>query len=104
MIEDFKRRFWISLVITLPIVVLAPMIQGLLGYEWRFAGDRYVQFALSSLIFFYGGWPFLTGMVEEIKDRKPGMMLLSPAVGAVLMSLSTAIVAVNAQLLRKQMQ
>ena len=55
MIEDFKKRFWISLVITLPIVVLAPMIQGLFGYDLRFNGDRYVQFVLSSIIFFYGG-------------------------------------------------
>lgn len=58
MIEDFKKRFWISLIITLPIIVLAPMIQELLGYELRFNGDRYFQFALSSVIFFYGGWPF----------------------------------------------
>ena len=52
MIQDFKKRFWISLIITLPIVVLAPMIQDLLGYQFRFNGDRYVQFALSSIIFF----------------------------------------------------
>src|SRR5690606_4363192 len=67
MIEDFKKRFWISLVITIPIVVLAPMIQELLGYELRFNGDRYVQFVLSSIIFFYGGWPFLTGLADEVK-------------------------------------
>lgn len=76
MIEDFKRRFWISLVITLPIVVLAPMIQGLLGYELRFAGDRYVQFGLSTIVFFYGGWPFITGLWDEIKQKAPGMMTL----------------------------
>ena len=69
MIEDFKKRFWISLVITLPIVVLAPMIQGLIGYELRFNGDRYVQFVLSSIIFFYGGWPFLKGLADEVKKK-----------------------------------
>lgn len=69
MIEDFKKRFWISLVITLPIVVLAPMIQGLIGYELRFNGDRYVQFVLSSIIFFYGGWPFLKGLADEVKRK-----------------------------------
>jgi Cation transport ATPase len=69
MIEDFKKRFWISLIITLPIIVLAPMIQELLGYQLRFNGDRYVQFILSSVIFFYGGWPFLKGLAEEIKRK-----------------------------------
>jgi len=76
MIKDFRTRFWISLALSLPIVVLAPMIQGLLGYELRFEGDRYVQFALSSLVFFYGGWPFFKGLKDEIKNRAPGMMTL----------------------------
>jgi len=76
MIEDFKKRFWISLIITLPIIVLAPMIQELLGYQLRFNGDRYVQFILSSVIFFYGGWPFLKGLADEIKKKAPGMMTL----------------------------
>ena len=61
MIEDFKKRFWVSLILMLPIVVLAPMIQELLGYEFRFEGDRYVQFVISSIVFFYGGFPFLKG-------------------------------------------
>ncbi|MEX1192573.1 MAG: heavy metal translocating P-type ATPase [Brumimicrobium sp.] len=76
MIEDFKKRFWISLIITAPIVFLAPMIQGLVGYEFRFEGDRYVQFGLSTIIFIYGGWPFLKGLKDELKDKSPGMMTL----------------------------
>jgi Cu2+-exporting ATPase len=76
MIEDFKKRFWISLIITAPIVFLAPMIQQLIGYEFRFEGDRYVQFGLSTIIFIYGGWPFLKGLKDEIKDKSPGMMTL----------------------------
>lgn len=76
MISDFKKRFWISLLISVPIVILAPMIQELLGYEFRFQGDRYVQFGLSTLVFIYGGWPFLKGLVDEIKDMSPGMMTL----------------------------
>nr|WP_232424805.1 copper-translocating P-type ATPase [Algoriphagus resistens] len=92
MIKDFKRRFWVSLVITLPIVVLSPMIQRLVGYEFRFEGDRYLQFALSSLVFFYGGWPFLKGMVDELKDRKPGMMTLIALAIAVAYSYSSAVV------------
>ena len=92
MIKDFKKRFWVSLVITLPIVVLSPMIQSLVGYEFRFEGDRYLQFALSSLVFFYGGWPFLKGMVDELKDRKPGMMTLIALAISVAYSYSSAVV------------
>ncbi|UZD23547.1 copper-translocating P-type ATPase [Algoriphagus halophytocola] len=92
MIEDFKKRFWISLVITLPIVVLAPMIQSLVGYEFRFDGDRYLQFALSSIVFFYGGWPFLIGMVDELKKRKPGMMTLVALAISVAYFYSSAVV------------
>ncbi|TXE13511.1 copper-translocating P-type ATPase [Algoriphagus aquimarinus] len=92
MIEDFKKRFWISLVITLPIVVLAPMIQDLVGYEFRFEGDRYLQFALSSLVFFYGGWPFLKGMVDELKNKKPGMMTLIALAISVAYFYSSAVV------------
>lgn len=92
MIQDFKKRFWISLVITLPIVVLAPMIQGLLGYEFRFEGDRYLQFTLSSVVFFYGGWPFLKGMVDELKKKKPGMMTLIALAISVAYFYSSAVV------------
>jgi len=65
MIKDFKKRFWISLLLTLPLVVMAPMIQSLLGFELRFNGDRYIQFTLSSIIFIYGGWPFIKGLIDE---------------------------------------
>lgn len=92
MIEDFKKRFWISIIITIPIVVLAPMIQELLGYELRFEGDRYVQFGLSTIVFFYGGWPFLKGLVSEIKDRAPGMMTLIALAISVAYFYSSAVV------------
>jgi len=92
MIDDFKKRFWISLVISLPIVVLAPMIQELLGYELRFEYDRYVQFALSTAVFFYGGWPFLKGLKDEIGDKKPGMMTLIALAIAVAYIYSSAVV------------
>lgn len=92
MIEDFKKRFWISLAITLPIIVLAPMIQELVGYELRFNGDRYVQFVLSSIIFFYGGWPFLKGLWEEIKEKAPGMMTLIALAISVAYFYSSAVV------------
>lgn len=92
MIDDFKKRFWISLVITLPIVVLAPMIQGLIGYELRFNGDRYVQFVLSSIIFFYGGWPFLNGLADEVKKKALGMMTLIALAISVAYFYSSAVV------------
>jgi Cu2+-exporting ATPase len=92
MIEDFKKRFWISLIITIPIVFLAPMIQELVGYEFRFEGDRYVQFGLSTIIFIYGGWPFLKGLIDEIKDKAPGMMTLIALAIFVAYLYSTAVV------------
>ena len=72
MIADYRRRFWVVLVATIPILALAPMIQGWLGLEdaLRFPGDRYVLAGLSSLVFFYGGWPFLKGFLQEITARR----------------------------------
>ncbi|MEJ2595182.1 MAG: copper-translocating P-type ATPase [bacterium] len=78
MIRDFRKRFWVSLSLTLPILVLSPMIQGLLHYDVPFPGNiaQYVLFGLSTFVFFYGGWPFLKGLVDEWKDKRPGMMTL----------------------------
>ncbi len=78
MVADFRRRFWVSLILTVPVLALAPMIQRLLGLEeaLAFPGDSYVQFALASIVFFYGGWPFLKGFFEEVGTKKPGMMTL----------------------------
>lgn len=72
MVADFKRRFWISLLLTVPVLALAPMIQGLLGLReaLRFNGDSYIQWALATIIFFYGGWPFIKGLVNELKKKK----------------------------------
>jgi len=78
LIKDFRRRFWISLVITLPILILSPMIQDLLGFRFTLLGapDKFILFALSTVVFFYGGWPFLAGLVDELKKKQPGMMTL----------------------------
>ncbi|GJM32862.1 MAG: heavy metal translocating P-type ATPase [Saprospiraceae bacterium] len=76
MIEDFKKRFWISLILTIPILLLSPMIQHWIGISWQFPGSNYILFTLSSIVYFYGGWPFLSGLFEEIKDKTPGMMTL----------------------------
>lgn len=78
MVADFRRRFWISLILTLPILVLSPVIQDFLrlGELLRFASDQYLLWAISSVVFFYGGWPFLKGIIVELKENKPGMMTL----------------------------
>ncbi|WP_069132263.1 heavy metal translocating P-type ATPase [Rhodohalobacter halophilus] len=76
MVEDFKFRFWWVLALTIPILALSPMIQEFLGVDWRFAGDTWILAALSTVVFFFGGWPFLTGLVDELKKKQPGMMTL----------------------------
>jgi Cu2+-exporting ATPase len=76
MVADFKKRFFISLIVTIPILVLSPMIQEFMGVDWRFANDQYILLALATFVFFYGGWPFITGGISELKDKNPGMMTL----------------------------
>jgi len=78
MIRDFKKRFWISLIITLPVLALSPMIQELLGFQFALVEgvDHFILLGLSTIIFFYGGWPFLTGLASEVKQKQPGMMTL----------------------------
>ena len=76
MIRDFKKRFWVSLIITIPILIFSPMIQDFFGYSLLLPGNQYILLALSSFVYFWGGWPFLKGFAEEIKERSPGMMTL----------------------------
>lgn len=94
MAADFRRRFWICLVLSLPIVALSPMIQGLLGLReaWRFAGDSYLQLGLSSAVFLYGGWPFLSGLVRELRNKEPGMMTLVAVAISVAYGYSSVVV------------
>ncbi|QEC70318.1 cadmium-translocating P-type ATPase [Panacibacter ginsenosidivorans] len=76
MISDFKKRFFVVLVLTLPIILLSPMIQHWLSVSWQFTGSMYLLFGLSSIVFFYGGLPFLKGWLDEMRSWKPGMMTL----------------------------
>jgi Cu2+-exporting ATPase len=78
MVADFRRRFWLSLVLTPPVLLLSPMIQHWLDIEGalEFAGSELLLFALSTVVFLYGGWPFLTGFTSELRARMPGMMTL----------------------------
>lgn len=76
MIQDFKKRFFITLILTIPILLLSPMIQHWLGVDRKFTGSGYILFALSTFVYLYGGWPFLKGWYHEMKSWNPGMMTL----------------------------
>jgi len=78
MIADYRRRFWVTLVLMPPVLLLSPMIQHWLGLAGAisFRGDGLLLFALSTVVYVYGGWPFLTGLVSELRKRQPGMMTL----------------------------
>jgi P-type Cu2+ transporter len=74
---QFRDRFWVTLALAIPVVVWAPMIQEWFGYTAPpFPGVELLAPVLGSVIFFYGGWPFLTGAKAEMRPWQPGMMLL----------------------------
>ncbi|MFA9445732.1 heavy metal translocating P-type ATPase [Egicoccus sp. AB-alg6-2] len=73
----FRDRFWLTLLLTIPVVIWSHHVQELLGYTApRGPGAELIGPVLGSVIFFYGGWPFLTGGLDEARGRQPGMMLL----------------------------
>ncbi len=76
MIEDFKRRFTVSVILTIPILLLSPTIQDFLGFRLEFIGSTYLLWVLSSMVYVYGGKPFLVGLYREVRERLPGMMTL----------------------------
>lgn len=81
----FQNRFWISLALTIPVLAYSELLQGLLGYQApAFPGSRWLAPILASIIYWYGGWPFLAGAGRELGDRRPGMMTL------VAMAITTA--------------
>ena len=86
----FRRRFWWSLLLTLPVVVTSHMIMDWLVYDHDFPGMDLVVQVLGSFIFFWAGWPFLTGGVSEVRRRQPGMMLLIAMAITVAFSASMA--------------
>ena len=75
-VEMFRRRFWLSLLLTLPLVATSHMVMDWFGYTLDFPGIDLVGPVLGTFVFLWGGWPFLTGGVQEAKSRQPGMMLL----------------------------
>nr|WP_223816167.1 MULTISPECIES: copper-translocating P-type ATPase [Adhaeribacter] len=92
MIDDFRKRFWISLLLSLPVIIISPMVQQILGYQLNIPYNMYISLVLSTIIFFYGGWPFLTGLKDELKKGSPGMMTLIAIAITVAYVYSTAIV------------
>jgi P-type Cu2+ transporter len=92
MIDEFRNKFYVVLALTIPIMALSPMIQHWLNVDWVFPGSTYVLLVLSSIVFFYGGWPFLKGLVDEVKSRSLGMMTLVAVAITVAYIYSVAIV------------
>lgn len=75
--QMFRKRFWVCLILSLPVLIFSPQIQEWIGYSTpEFPGSQWIVPAFSIIIFFYGGVPFLQMAVPEIRNRKPGMMTL----------------------------
>tara|TARA_R110001583_G_scaffold126793_2_gene278389 strand:+ start:771 stop:2858 length:2088 start_codon:yes stop_codon:yes gene_type:complete len=92
MVKDFRKRFWVSLIITIPILFFSPMIQDFFGYDYLLPGNPYFLFALSSFVYFWGAWPFLKGFYGEMKTKGAGMMTLISMAISVAYFYSTATV------------
>lgn len=90
--EDFLRRSWICLFLTLPVLLLSDMIQHWFGFHLNFPGRGYVLLGMSLTIFLYGGKPFLQGMVREVRNSNPGMMTLIGIAITVAFLYSSAVV------------
>lgn len=90
--HDFLKRFWICLILTVPVLALSHMIQQWFGFHFAFSGDKYVLLFLGSVIYFYGGMPFFKGMVSEIKHSAMGMMTLVAIAISVAYLYSVAVV------------
>ena len=94
MVADFRKRFWISLLLTIPVLFLSPMIRDFLGLaeNLQIPGALIIDFLFSTAIFFYGGWPFLKGLFDELKKKSPGMMTLIALAISVAYFYSSAVV------------
>jgi Cu2+-exporting ATPase len=76
MVAEFRRRFFVSLIVTIPVLLLSPTVQQWLHFRFTFPGDRYVLFALATVVAIYGGWPFYTGAVRALRAGAADMMVL----------------------------
>ncbi|MBP2144908.1 Cu2+-exporting ATPase [Methanofollis sp. W23] len=91
-LADFKRRFIVSTILTVPILLLSPTIQTLLGFSFDVPGAAYIVLVLATVVYLYGGYPFLVGIVDELKARMPGMMTLIAVAITVAYFYSAAVV------------
>ncbi len=93
MIREFKRRLLVSLILTIPVLILSEMTQEWLGYTLKIPYQGLILILLSSVIYFYGGFPFLKGSINELKKRQPGMMtLIAMAISVAFFFSSAAII------------
>jgi Cu2+-exporting ATPase len=76
MVRNYKHRFYFCTTLTIPILILSDTIQSLLGFSFDFTGRNFLLLILSSIVFFYGGWPFVKGFRNELRNKQPGMMTL----------------------------
>jgi P-type Cu2+ transporter len=75
--EMFRKRFWVSLILSIPVLLYSPMIQEWVGFHMpEFPGSQWITPGISTIIFFYGGLPFLRMAIPELRNRQPGMMTL----------------------------
>jgi len=91
MLQDFKKRFVVSSILTVPILILSPAIQSFLGFKFEFR-SIYILFLLSSFVYFYGGYPFLKGIFDELKKKNPEMVMLIVVAISVAYFYSSAVV------------
>ncbi len=92
MLEDFRKRFIVSFILTFPVLILSPTIQDFFGFELHFPGADFITFLSSSVVYFYGGYPFLKGIKEELAAKSPGMMTLIAIAISVAYFYSSAVV------------
>ncbi len=100
MVAGFRRRFWVSLIITVPILLLSPNVQGPLHLKaLAFSGDRYVLLALSAFVYAWGGFPFVRGAVQELRVRQPAMMtLIAVAISAAFVYSAAVVLGVRGEI------
>jgi len=92
MLQDFKRRLIVSIILTVPVLVLSHHIQLFFGFSLRFPGSEILLFLLASVVYLYGGYPFFAGFKDELKKRLPGMMTLVAVAITVAYLYSSAVV------------
>ena len=91
-VAEFRRRFWVSLILTLPILLLSPAIQSWFRFSLDFPGRMLLLWGFASAVYVYGGWPFLVGARRELLKRTPGMMTLIALAITVAYAYSTTVV------------